>query len=297
MSTKIDYDAQWSAMKKTTVVTEPTKEKLSKEELKIQNEALMKKYFVPILDKKKNETSKTLTYRLLPENNPDVNGQNPIKTVQHHVIEYGGKKNRFVCLKEFGEECPFCDTSKALYDKGDMDAAKPWRSRPMYILKGVDRAKPEDGVKFWRINHHYKGQGDMDAIQAIIDVKGNISHPEKGRDLIINLKKGDDGNMISTIMQDDASLLSDDPKIMELLLSDESTWKDVFKPKPAKYLEDIVFGRASYWDEASQKYINPTQQTKEESKESSGDENPLMKGEDNSLAVSEGSLEDDDLPF
>ncbi len=47
----------------------------------------------------------------------------------------------------------------------------------------------KDGVKFWRFKHNYKNEGVLDKIIPIWRAKGDITDPEKGRDLIIELAK------------------------------------------------------------------------------------------------------------
>ena len=147
-----------------------------------------------------------------------------------------------------------------LFRSSDKELAKQYNSRKFYIVKVIDRDAEEDGVKFWRFKHNYKNDGILDKIIPIWRQKGDITDPQKGRDLIIEMVKqktnaGKDYTAIQTIMHDDPSPLHSDNKVKEEWLTDELTWNDVYTKKPVEYLEAISRGETPRWDANTNKYV------------------------------------------
>jgi len=144
--------------------------------------------------------------------------------------------------------------------ESDKELAKQYKSRKFYIVKVIDRDNEQDGPKFWRFKHNYKNDGILDKIIPIWRNKGDITDPEKGRDLIIELTKSKTGKgkeytSVSTIMYDDVQPLSADKDQMKEWLSDDLTWLDVYSKKPVEYLEAIAQGKTPKWDSEKGGYV------------------------------------------
>jgi hypothetical protein len=218
----------------------------------------MKKYFALILDDKSN--SGTRRVRILPTKD----GSSPFKEAWYHEIQVGGKWQKFFDPgKNDNERSPLNEVYEELMSTGkesDKELAKQYKSRKFYIVKVIDRDREEDGVKFWRFKHNYKNEGILDKIIPIWRNKGDITDPDKGRDLIIELTKqktpkGAAYTTVSTIMYDDPTPTHEDPKTMKEWVDDEMTWLDVYSKKPVEYLEAIARGEVPRWDSDKGGYV------------------------------------------
>jgi hypothetical protein len=110
----------------------------------------------------------------------------------------------------------------------------------------------------------------LDKIIPIWRNKGDVTDPEKGRDLIIELTKqktpkGAAYTTVSTIMYDDPAPTHEDPKIMKVWVDDEMTWLDVYSKKPVEYLEAIARGEVPRWDTEKGGYVYENNETATES--------------------------------
>jgi len=232
--------------------------KQSTSSFKMSREDRMKKYFTAILPEGKSSAQKRI--RILPSKD----GKSPFVEAWFHEILQDGK---YVKLYDPGkndnERSPLNEVYDDLTATGkasDKELAKEYKSRKFYVIKVIDRDHPEDGVKFWRFKHNYKGEGPLDKIIPIFKAKGDITDPFTGRDLIIELAKGKtsknkDYTFIQAIMFDDQSKLSDDESIAKEWLDDELTWKDVYSKKPEEYLEAVAKGEKPRWDSELNKYV------------------------------------------
>ena len=116
----------------------------------------------------------------------------------------------------------------------DKELARQYRSRKFYIVKLIDRDNEEDGVKFWRFKHNWKGDGPIDKIIPIWRNKGDVTDINEGRDLILILQAvplpGGRGEYttVSSVMYEDPGKLTEDSAQGLEWTSDEKTWKDVF---------------------------------------------------------------------
>ena len=227
-------------------------------ENRMSQEERMKKYFALILDEKSN--SGTRRIRILPTKD----GSSPFKEAWYHEIQVGGKWQKFYDPgKNDNERSPLNEVYEELMSTGkesDKELAKQYKSRKFYIVKVVDRDHEEDGVKFWRFKHNYKNEGILDKIIPIWRNKGDITDPEKGRDLIIELTKqktpkGAAYTTVSTIMYDDPAPIHEDAKQMKEWVEDEMTWLDVYSKKPVEYLEAIARGEVPRWDSDKGGYV------------------------------------------
>lgn len=218
----------------------------------------MKKYFAAILPQGQNSAQKRI--RILPTKD----GSSPFVEAWFHEVQVGGQWNKiYDPAKNDNERSPLNEVYEELISTGkesDKELAKQYKSRKFYIVKVIDRDKPEDGVKFWRFKHNYKNEGVLDKIIPIWRAKGDITDPEKGRDLIIELAKaktpkGKDYTIIQTVMYDDPSQVHEDKSTMDSWINDELSWRDVYSKKPEDYLEAIARGETPRWDSDAGKYV------------------------------------------
>jgi hypothetical protein len=258
----------------------------------MSSEERMKKYFALILDDKSN--SGTRRVRILPTKD----GSSPFKEAWYHEIQVGGKWQKFFDPgKNDNERSPLNEVYEELMMTGkesDKELAKQYKSRKFYIVKLIDRDREEDGIKFWRFKHNYKNEGILDKIIPIWRNKGDITDPEKGRDLIIELTKqktpkGAAYTTVSTIMYDDPAPIHDNDKILKEWVNDEMTWLDVYSKKPVEYLEAIARGEVPRWDSDKGGYVYENHSTATES--FGGSTPPSYEDPQANSSV------DDDLPF
>lgn len=218
----------------------------------------LKKYFTTILQKGEREGQKRV--RILPTSD----GTSPFKEVWFHEMQIGGRWTKLYDPgKNDNERSPLNEVEEALRMSGsaqDKELARQYRPRKFYIVKVIDRDNPDDGVKFWRFKHNYKGDGILDKIIPIWKNKGDITDPENGRDLILSLSLVKAGNgkeytTVSSVMYDDPEPLHEDENQSKEWLEDPMTWRDVYSIKPVEYLEAIANGFEPRWDTDLGKFV------------------------------------------
>ena len=233
---------------------------------KMSSEDRMKKYFAAIL--KDNEKQGQKRVRILPT----TDGSSPFKEVWFHEINVDGKWQKFYDpAKNDNERSPLNEVYEELMSTGkeaDKQLATQYRSRKFYIVKVIDRENEQDGVKFWRFKHNYKQEGILDKIIPIWKAKGDVTDPDKGRDLILELTKaktpkGAFYTVIQTVMYDDPSPISEDETQMSEWVGDELTWEDVYSKKAVEYLEAIARGETPRWDSEKGGYVYSNNETSE----------------------------------
>jgi hypothetical protein len=233
---------------------------------KMSSEDRMKKYFAALL--KDNEKQGQRRIRILPT----TDGTSPFKEVWFHEILVDGKYQKFYDPgKNDNERSPLNEVYEELMSTGreaDKQLATQYRARKFYIVKVIDRDNEQDGVKFWRFKHNYKQEGILDKIIPIWKAKGDITDPDKGRDLILELTKaktpkGAFYTVIQTVMYDDPSAISEDTNQMADWVGDELTWEDVYSKKPVEYLEAIARGETPRWDSEKGGYVYSNDETSE----------------------------------
>ena len=233
---------------------------------KMSSEDRMKKYFAALL--KDNEKQGQRKIRILPT----TDGSSPFKEVWFHEVQVDGKWQKFYDpSKNDNERSPLNEVYEELMSTGkesDKQLATQYRSRKFYIVKVIDRDNEQDGVKFWRFKHNYKQEGILDKIIPIWKAKGDITDPDNGRDLILELTKaktpkGATYTVIQTVMYDDPSPISDDNNEMLEWVGDEMTWEDVYSKKPVEYLEAIARGETPRWDSEKGGYVYSNNETSE----------------------------------
>lgn len=153
---------------------------------------------------------------------------------------------------------------KAKNDEIYKDAIK-WEAKKFYIVRGIDKGAEKDGVKFWRFKHNYKNQGTLDKLLPIMEDfvsthQTAFFNPENGTDFNIIMTdsefNGRTYKAISAITHKGKCALHSDPLVVEQWLSDDTTWRDVFKPKrapnvnPLEFLEMVANGSNPYWDDS-----------------------------------------------
>ena len=225
---------------------------------KMSQDERMKKYFAAIL--KDNEKQGQKRLRILPTKD----GSSPFKEVWFHEVQVDGKWQKFFDPgKNDNERSPLSEVYEELMSTGkesDKELAKQYKPRKFYIVKVIDRDNEQDGVKFWRFKHNYKNEGILDKIIPIFRQKGDITDPDNGRDIILELTKaktpkGATYTVIQTIMHDDPSSLHEDKETKDSWVSDKLGWEDVYSKKPAEYLESIARGEVPRWDSDAGKYV------------------------------------------
>ena len=225
---------------------------------KMTQEERMKKYFAAILPQ--NQSSAQKRVRILPTKD----GSSPFVEAWFHEVQIGGQWNKLYDPgKNDNETSPLTDVHDALISTGkdsDKELAKQYKARKFYIVKVIDRDNEADGPKFWRFKHNYKNEGVLDKIIPIWKAKGDITDPEKGRDLIIELAKaktpkGKEYTIIQTVMYDDAAPIHINEETGKSWVGDELTWRDVYSKKPTEYLEAIARGETPRWDSDKGGYV------------------------------------------
>ena len=225
---------------------------------KMSQDERMKKYFALILGDKEKSGQRKI--RILPT--PD--GSSPFKEAWYHEIQVGGQWQKFYDPgKNDNERSPLNEVYEELMSTGkesDKELAKQYKSRKFYIVKVIDRDNEQDGPKFWRFKHNYKNEGILDKIIPIWRNKGDITDPENGRDLIIELAKsktpkGKEYTTVSAIMYEDQAPVSTDKDQAKEWVNDELTWTDVYSKKPVEYLEAIARGETPKWDSEKGGYV------------------------------------------
>ena len=282
-----------------------------KKTTKMSSEDRLKKYFSEKLPK--GVKSQTKRFRILP----NKDGNSPFTEVYYHEKQVNGKWEKIYCSHlNDGEHCPLCEAKDALYEDGSERAkklAKEFIARKFYVVKGIDRDNEEDGVKFWRFKHKYTGDGIMDKIIPLFKLKGDISDPREGRDIIITTGKNDKGHsVVNSIMADDVSILTTDKEKANVWFSNVETHRDVYSKKPQEYLDIVATNKTPIWDSEQKKFV--AEEDKEEKETASlSEEINMMKSEtfkstdlvsqdasddeDDDFAPNSLDEDDDELPF
>ena len=286
---------------------EKNTEKTSK--TKISNEDRLKKYFTEKLQK--GDKSATRTFRILP----GKDGNSPFVEAYFFEKQVNGKYEKIYCNKlNDGEYCPLSEAREALLMEGSKKAkemAKEYSPRKFYVVKGIDRDNEDHGVKFWRFKHNYTGNGVMDKLMPLFKLKGDITDAREGRDIVITTTRNDKGwSVVTSIMCDDVSILTEDSTKANEWFNNTETYKDVYSRKPVEYLEIVAKNMTPIWDSELSKYV--AEEEKEENETASLEEEiNFLRDEptstvsenttsnDDSDSVESTSLEDDgvDLPF
>jgi len=225
---------------------------------KVSQEDRMKKYFTTVLPKGSKGEERRI--RILPTKD----GSSPFVEVYFHEVQVDGKWVKLYDPKQEGKRSPLNEVYDSLMQTGvesDRELARNYRSRKFYIVKVIDRDHEQDGVKFWRFKHNAKGDGVIDKIFPIFRNKGDITDPEKGRDMILSLTltkagTGKEYTTINSVIPEDAGPLHEDAAVAKTWADDELTWSDVYSKKGEDYLEMVAKGEVPRWDSATSKWVS-----------------------------------------
>jgi len=270
--------------------TEPTKSGN-----KLSSEDRLKKYFTEKLPK--GVKTQTKTFRLLPTKD----GKSPFTEVYYHEKQVNGKWEKIYCnhLND-GEHCPLCEAKDALYEDGSEKAknlAKEFIPRKFYVVKGIDRENEDHGVKFWRFKHKKTGDGVMDKLIPVFKLKGDITDPREGRDIIISSGRNDKGHsVVNSIMADDVTILTENKEYANEWFNNEESHKDVYAKKSNEYLEIVATNKTPIWDSEQKKFV--AEEDKEEKETASlSEEINMMRTETTKSFESDYNNDDDDEDF
>tara|TARA_R100001510_G_C7654476_1_gene213149 strand:+ start:2879 stop:3769 length:891 start_codon:yes stop_codon:yes gene_type:complete len=225
------------------------------------------KYFAVRLEEGVDNGESTI--RIMPPKksvHPVIKEENtPFDEGHWHSVKVNGKWRKIYCRKyNDGEHCPLCEVADELFkswketgNKADKELATQYSAKKYYIARVIDRDKEDDGVKFWRFPHNYKGEGALDKIIPLFTKRGDITDPREGRDLTLILGRDNKGySKITSIMAEDVDVLTD-PKSekAKTWMTDETTWKDVYKAQPLDYVQLIADGETPQWDKSLNKFV------------------------------------------
>ena len=260
---------------------------------RVSSEERLKKYFTTILPKGTSSGQKRI--RILP-----ASDGSPFKEVEFHEVQVGGKWLKLYDPSQDGDRSPLNDVRSGLLATGsesDKVLARNYKAKKFYIVKVIDRDNEQDGPKFWRFKHNYKGDGILDKIIPIIRSKGDITDVNEGRDIILSLAllkapNGKEYTSINSIIQEDKAPLHEDASISAEWVNDPQTWRDVYSVKPINYLEMVASGETPIWSSDQKKFVS---QNDEDTNfgSNSVDVSAKVPVEDPQVDQSE----DDDLPF
>lgn len=288
-----------------------------------------------------NENEKTLTIRLLPFSATELS---PFKKIKVHSVKMKNDKGqkvwkKFMCPVGMGKDdkCPFCEMSEKARilkynetneatrkDYGDIEFMN--MAKDYWLVRCIDRAHEDHGVKFWRFPDSKKGEGVFDKIISLIktrQAKGkDIVDLYKGKDLIITVTKSKASNgketMVYNITDDDEiKPLHEDETVMEKWVNDPKRWEDVYSIKSYEYMDIVVQGEYPVWSKTLNRWIAKADADKiaVEAREQQVKENLMPQTQDfSTFTVNTGSTRtemsieangntqpsnpiDDDLPF
>ena len=236
---------------------------------KLSNEDRLKKYFTEKLQQ--GVKSATRRFRILPAKD----GKSPFEEVYFYERQVNGKYEKIYCNKlNDGEYCPMYEAKEALLMEGSKKAkemAREYTPRKFYVVKGIDRDNEDHGVKFWRFKHNYTGNGVMDKLMPLFKLKGDITDAREGRDIIITTNRNEKGwSVVTSIMCDDVSMLTEDTVKANDWFNNEETFRDVYAKKSTEYLEIVAKNMTPVWDSEQSKYV--AEEEREESETASLEE-------------------------
>lgn len=227
-----------------------------------------------------NETSKTLTIRLLPISKE---GGLPFEKVHMHTLKVrkeiapSGWKT-FVCPvhNHMGDKCPFCEISEearkmrfSTHSEQEKQKYKELenmnRAKEMWVARCIERGHESDGIKFWLLPNSKDGafakimgvwKTRMDRAKAK-GQENNIFDLSNGKDLDITISRSSDGkNVISVVDADEKTPLTDDYELGMKWINDPKKWTDVYKVKPYDYMYVVASGGVPMYSREQGKYID-----------------------------------------
>jgi hypothetical protein len=226
-----------------------------------RKEVDLSKYFTLALPEKVNSGERI--FRVLPL---DQNGK-WYEIGKFHNLKIGKNWNKLYDPAQDGEESPLNDMYK-IYINGDAEdkkIANSYKSREFYIVKGIERGKEHEGVKFWRFPKVNDGSGIMDKMIPMMNRlndknpgSGAFYRPDaQGRDIVISVVRDTVKNYtkVSQIMFDDPAELSKDAEQATTWLTNEMTWKDIWKKKSIDFLRIVAQGGEPVWNSEQKGFV------------------------------------------
>jgi hypothetical protein len=239
------------------------------------------------------EQRKEITIRLLPFSS-EGNETSPFKKIYAHTVKVNKEVSTsgwktFICPAHNGlnEKCPFCDTSakaRELRFSAPNEAEKKkygdieYLNKPkeMWVVRCIDRAHEDEGVKFWRFNHVNTGKGVYDAIYNLFQTRMkedmNIFDLNEGKDLIITITKDSrDKTVYQVTDKGKQTPLSEDYEKEKAWVYDSKKWDDLFTVKSYDYLSIIVEGGIPVYDKDKKMFVNKEDLQKQQAVEKAED--------------------------
>lgn len=260
-----------------------------------------------------NETSKTLTIRLLPFSSEN---RSPFKKVITHTVKVNKEVSpsgwkTFICPEKNVFEdaknstCPFCEastearnmrfqTTDEVAKKRYGDIEFMYRAKDSWLVRCIERGHEDDGVKFWLFNDSKKKDGVYDKMYNLFMQRSNeangynIFDLNNGKDLIITITRDSNGKSVFQII--DAGVptpLSSDEELANKWINDNKKWTDVYTVKSYEYMTIIGQNGVPVFNKELGKYVN-----KNEVKPVSEDIKTAIQEEDDIKTEDE-----EDLPF
>ena len=242
---------------------------------------------------KPNETSKTLTIRLLPFS-PE--GGTPFQKVHMHTVKVNKEISpsgwkTFVCPVNnkkdgelMGEKCPFCETSKKArelkFNTQDEATRKRYgdieflnKPKEMWIVRCIERGHEEDGVKFWLFNSSKEQKGPYDQMRNLANLRAeqaakkgnkyNIFDVNNGLDLVIMLTRTAENKTTIQILDSGfPSTLTDDYDLGESWIKDTKKWYEVYTVKSYDYMSVVVGGGVPVFNKELGKFVDKEESNK-----------------------------------
>jgi hypothetical protein len=185
-----------------------------------------------------------------------------------------------IVRKKIFEKKSLSPEEKVIADKNTQiyNQKKKWAAAKYYILRGIDKQALKDGVKFWRFKFNKKKEGVMDKLNPLLKqytqfIKFNPLDLKTGADLILTVTDQTMPNQpsrtyksVSAINYRGPIALVEDQLILDKLVSDQKSWKEIFTKKNPphityeEYLTLITQNKAPFYDETdpkNKKWIYP----------------------------------------
>jgi hypothetical protein len=207
------------------------------------------------------------TVRILPyKENPS----NPFIELYFH-FDFGGKN--FVSPMSFGEDDPIYEFAMNLRKSGDRDSyiqSKKFEPKMRTYVPVLVRGEEGDGIKYWSFGKQVYEQ----LLGYIADPDyGDITHPETGRDVVIDFEKPDNGYPKTTIrVKPNQTKALDDAGKLKSMIQNQPIITELYNPLSYSELETelqrYLNGESSDTQQVEESYQPQPVQKKEEPKSS-----------------------------
>lgn len=292
----------------------------------------------------KNEKTKEIKVRIILTQDSDGVYKVAIP-VEVHSLKLNGEQNKdfkvttsgyksFICLNDkhidvSDKGCPLCDKIKKLFNEANKfkeenpehieqhkalcKQAFSYQTKTAYIVRVIERGHEDEGIKFWRFNHHDDGSGIFDTLQKFAllyqgQEKENIFDYKEGRDIVINLAKSVDANKkekttITLMVDTKKTPLADSEEQINEWVNDQKDWRDMYRAKSYDYLQLIADNKTPVFDKKQNKFVayNDTSETDAnvDEHDNTADVNETSQ---KPLTITKSAMritpeEDEDLPF